>query len=257
MRKTMRLVVLLPLLATLSLSGPPGGGHSSGGSGAHSVSGTHAFSRSAGSGTHIGPATSLSGPAPIGASGPPPLGAAGSLRYGNGTYGRGTYAGTGRRTGRYPYGYYPGPFVLPYYGYDGDGNGYYDSGDYGPGADYDSGNGDTQALMRNQDALGHQVQQLTAEIEDMRDQQQAGPQQPLPNGAAAAPADSESQNDVPITIVLRSGQQLNVKNYAVTDGVFWDFSKHPAQKILVSTIDIAASEKATAANGGEFPPITQ
>jgi hypothetical protein len=142
---------------------------------------------------------------------------------------------------------------MPFYGYGGYGDDSYDAGyspvpDYGPGAD---------AAAASEDALGQQVQQLSAEIQDMRyQQQQQGAPIPAPAGPQAA-GDSDQQNDVPLTLVLHSGQQLQVKNYAVTDGVFWDFSKHPAQKIPLSSIDVAASEKATEAKGGEFPPITQ
>ncbi len=199
----------------------------------------------------------LTGPAPFGASGPAPVNATGSLRpvYGQ-SGGRRYPAGTVRRGGRYPYGYYPGPFVLPYYGYDGYGNGYYDSPDYGPGGDPGYGYDDPQAAAVNQDMLGQQVDRLTAEVQDMRSQQ-AQQQSAPPAAPARKPDDSDAQNDVPVTLVLQSGQQVQVKNYAVANGVFWDFSRHPAQKIPVSAINVAASEKATAANGGDFPPLGQ
>ena len=58
-----------------------------------------------------------------------------------------------------------------------------------------------------------------------------------------------------MTLILRVVQQLSVENYAVMNETFWNFSKHPAQKIPISNIDLAASAKATEANGGEFPQI--
>ncbi len=59
-----------------------------------------------------------------------------------------------------------------------------------------------------------------------------------------------------MTLVLRNGQQVQVKNYAVMDGIFWDFSKQPSRKIPMSSINLDASAQATQANGGEFPDLT-
>ena len=39
------------------------------------------------------------------------------------------------------------------------------------------------------------------------------------------------------------------------DDKFWDFSKQPARRIELSDIDLAASTKATAATGAEFPEL--
>jgi hypothetical protein len=99
--------------------------------------------------------------------------------------------------------------------------------------------------MRNQAALGQQVQRLTDRLNGMMygqpyQQQTAAPQQPPP---------------VPLTLVLRTGEQLQVQNYAVTDNTFWDFTQRGTRKIPLANIDVAASQKATQANGGEFPQI--
>jgi hypothetical protein len=274
MARTTKLIMLLPLAAAIVLAGPPGSSHSSGagaGAGGRSFSSGHF-----GSPAHYGAPSGISGPPPLGASGPAPTHASGSFLPAYGP-GRGAghvggpnrgYGGGNNNTGnghkgngdygrhRYPYGFYPVPYVLPYYGsgYD---SAYYDSPDYSsePGPGPGPEDSDAQALMMNQDALGQRVQQLTAEVENLKSQQQP---QPSPDtGAAVKPADSDIQNEVPVTLILHSGQQIDVKNYAVTDGVFWNFSKQPAQKIPVSAIDITASEKATEAKGGEFPPISQ
>ena len=79
---------------------------------------------------------------------------------------------------------------------------------------------------------------------------QASPQQQ--ETAPSAPVVTEP----PITIVLRSGQKLRVDNYAVTNGVLWDFSKTPIRKIPVSSIDISASAQATEASGTDFPDLS-
>lgn len=138
---------------------------------------------------------------------------------------------------RIPYSY----FFIPYYdssfgyGYPG-----YDTYPYSPPVDPNA-----QGLIEN--ALGEQIQRLSDEIEQLKYNQAFPPsayQQPDPQS-----------RQVPITLVLRSGQQIQVQNYAVIDQVFWDFTKQPARKIPISTIDVAASTKATEANGGEFPQL--
>lgn len=58
---------------------------------------------------------------------------------------------------------------------------------------------------------------------------------------------------IPITIVLKNGQTMIVQNYAIMNGLFWDFSKQNAKKIPLSEIDVEASAKATDAAGGAFP----
>jgi hypothetical protein len=136
---------------------------------------------------------------------------------------------------------------------------YYPAFDSSGGTDYsaapydDSGNGPgpdpaTDPMMMNQAALGQQVQRLTAQMNDLMNSQG-----PPPSAAAPQP---ETQPTVPVTLVLRNGEQLQVQNYAVTDNTFWAFAQHGTRKIPLSNIDLAASAKATQANGGDFPQIS-
>jgi hypothetical protein len=60
----------------------------------------------------------------------------------------------------------------------------------------------------------------------------------------------------PITIVLQNGKQLVVQNYAVMNGMLWDFTKAITLKIPLSSIDLSASARATNAAGVEFPELT-
>jgi hypothetical protein len=73
--------------------------------------------------------------------------------------------------------------------------------------------------------------------------------------AAAPPSTDPTPPAAPITVVLRSGQKIEVQNYAVMGDSFWDFSRQPARRIPLSSVDIAASTKATEAGGGQFPAI--
>jgi hypothetical protein len=88
---------------------------------------------------------------------------------------------------------------------------------------------------------------LTAQLNDLMYGQ--GYQQP----AAAAPEPAPAA--APITLVLRSGEQVRVQNYAVTGNTFWDFMQTGTRKIPLSSIDLAASTRATQASGGEFPQL--
>jgi hypothetical protein len=140
--------------------------------------------------------------------------------------------------------YVAAPYYYPFFDWGGDYSSqaapYDDSSGYGPDPA-------TDAMLRNQAALGQQVQRLTAQLNDMMYGQGYQQQSPM---AQEPPAPS-----IPITLVLRSGEQLRVQNYAITNNTFWDFGQTATRKIPLSSIDLAASSKATQANGGEFPQL--
>ena len=252
-RRIWQYSVLAAFALSAAFAGPPGGGRGGGGFGGR------------------GP---ISGPAPVGATGPAPVGAAASLirtpatGYRNGVAPATSYraGATTRNSGnrnydrnrhRAPYALFLAPYATyPYYGYDDTSAFDYGAEPEPPNAPLDPA---TQSILVGQDQLGQQVQQLGAEVEQLRaerQQQQANgyPAQPASPGPAEQ---DQSQNTPPVTLVLQSGQQIQVRNYAVMDGVFWDFSKQPTRKIPLSSINLAASAQATAANGGEFPDLGQ
>ncbi len=154
-------------------------------------------------------------------------------------------AGYGRR-GDYrnvPFAYFMTPYYYPFLDYG--------SAPYGGEPEempYDS-SADTELVTQN--LMGEQIRKLTDEIEQLRYAQQQPQQQAMIQAPAAPPPPPA----VPLTVVLRDGQKLQVQNYAVMDHTFWDFSKQPARKIPISSIDVSASSQATAASGGEFPEL--
>lgn len=196
------------------------------------------------------PAYGSSGPAPVGGVGPAPIGGVGHLGPSPGPYygyrsGRGNgFRERGRRnTGLgwgLPFAYFMTPYYYPDVGYDNSFN--------TPPPE----NANIQSAVMAEDRLGEQIQKLSAEIEELRNaQQNSQPDYPL---AYAAPA-PEMPPAPPIVVVLRDGQQLKMDNYAVMNSTLWDFSKQPARRIPISSIDVAASEKASEANGAEFPQL--
>ena len=185
------------------------------------------------------------GPAPLGSRslGPGFLNGTGFI--GTSSNGGGRSHSSGRRGDRrsVPVGYYMAPYYYPF-------------GDYGTSSfspyPYDptdepnpAANADVTANL-----LGDQIQRLSAQVEQLRSEQQPAP----PANASQAPQEAPPAA-APITVVLRDGHRLQVANYAVMDRVFWDFSKQPARRIAVADIDVAASAKATEAAGGEFPEL--
>ena len=216
-----------------------GGGHSGG---------AHAPASPAGGFRQFHGAVPPAGPAPIGIN-------PGALRPGRGYFGGGTGGrGSGERGGNHrhrEYGYVAGGYLYaPYYGYSDYSSVPYDNGyGYGPSDDVSQQSADITANM-----LGDQIQRLSAEVQELRDSQQGYGPPPAQQYAAPAPAQPDPPTE-PITVVLKTGQQLKVQSYAVMDDKFWDFSKQPARRIELSDIDLAASTKATAATGGEFPEL--
>lgn len=73
---------------------------------------------------------------------------------------------------------------------------------------------------------------------------------------AAPQEDEQSTPQPPVTVVLRDGKSFQTQSYAVMNGTLWDFSKPNPRKVPVAAIDIAASQKATDAAGGEFPDLS-
>jgi hypothetical protein len=165
----------------------------------------------------------------------------GALRS-HGFYNRGF---EGRYRGAPPVGYLWAPYYYPFLDYD---------AGYGPGPDYGDIGPDpnVQGAIVGQNMLGEQVQRLTGEVDQLRASQQAQGAPPLP----AEPQQAQAPSTPPITVVLHSGQQIQVQSYAVMGSTLWDFSTQPARKFPISNIDINASTKATEANGGEFPSLT-
>jgi len=138
-----------------------------------------------------------------------------------------------RRPGR-GYGYY-GVGLYPYLGY---GYGYYPDDFYG--SDYYG---------------GAAPQQQYPQYEVAPDAQQEPYYPPVPYQAQPQPQQQPDPlpSNTPMTIILKDGQKLEVQNYAIMNGMLWDFTRQNSKRIPLGTIDVAASSKATEAAGGSFP----
>jgi len=250
---SMRMLVkcsVLALSAVGFLMAQHGGGghHGGGGSGG---GGFHASApaRSASPGFHSGYQTSITPPSYSGhltLSTPSPY--VGSYNRAPIVSGRPVWTRPPiRRPGRYPY--YGGVGLYPFVGY-GYGLGYY--GDNYLGNDY-YGNG-------GYDAAPYYAPQEQPQYQPNYD---AGPEPyagypPVPyaadpNQQQQPMSDPAPPPSSPITVVLKNGQKLEVQNYAIMNGFFWDFTRANSKHIPVGDVDVAASVKATEAAGGTFP----
>lgn len=248
----MRFIAILAAFLILSVSAwaQRGGGHGSFG-GAHTAAGAHSWPTLS---IHAGPVMPWSPGGPAGPQNPWATGG----NYGRSGIQTGYFGRTGydrdrglRGTARYyrqiPYlwGLYPNyydPFLF-------DDSGYYDQPNYNggyedPNAYSGSGYGPYAPGPDPQTAY------LSAEIQQLSNQLSTRQQQ------AATASQPPSPPPPPIILVLKNGSHLQVQNYAVMAQTFWDFTARPVKKIPVADIDIAASEKLSAANGAEFPNLT-
>jgi hypothetical protein len=100
------------------------------------------------------------------------------------------------------------------------------------------GYGDNQQLVE-------EVQGLRDEVRQMREEQ----------GAARQPA--AERNNAPadgptIVLVFRDGHRSEIRNYAISGKTLWVFNERQAKKILISELDIPATEAANNERGVEF-----
>jgi hypothetical protein len=133
------------------------------------------------------------------------------------------------------------------YGY---GNGYYGLGLYpflGYGY-YGDSYGDQQPLPERYAQPYDAIPQQDGDYYPPPIPYAMGPQQPQ-----SAVAEPPVQPSTPITLVLKTGQKIEVQNYAIMNGMFWDFTKQNSKRIPLAQVDLAASVKATDAAGGAFP----
>jgi hypothetical protein len=225
-----------------------GGGHAGFSGGGHSgFSGHSSFSSSAGFGASRFGSSSGSRYASGGSR--YPSGAHSYGYYGNhyGYYGnRGPYYGYGY--GRWPYFY--SAYGYPYYGYDP----WWDAWwwDNGP-TSYD------QDSMNQRQLAAEMNQQNLQEQDWLRQQNQNDQDQDAyarPSRQAQPAAEAQPQNDPATVLVFRDQQQREIHNYAIADGILYNFTASRTEKIPLAVIDIPATVKANDDRGVEFhlPP---
>ena len=89
------------------------------------------------------------------------------------------------------------------------------------------------------------MQKLSDEIDELRNEERrnASPERatPVPSSSGSMPA--------PTTFVLRDGNHLTARNYAITAESVWIMDQHRAMQIDLADVDRSATEHLNAANG--------
>ncbi len=99
-------------------------------------------------------------------------------------------------------------------------------------------------------ALTAEVQRLSDEVQDLREQQQR--QYEESRRPAPPPAVTNVLPTVPALFVFRDGRRVTAKNYAIAGQTLWVLDEHNARKYQIADLDRDATERANAPNGIEL-----
>ena len=76
---------------------------------------------------------------------------------------------------------------------------------------------------------------------------------PMPRPRASQPvSEPHAQNEPATVLVFRNGQQREIQNYAIVDGLLWNFTPSRTEKIPLAVLDIQATIKANDDRGVDF-----
>lgn len=129
---------------------------------------------------------------------------------------------------------------------------YYD--DYNP--DY-YGPPAAQPVVVNSDngnsvALAAEVQRLTDEVGDLRDEESRRYYEDRARAANSGSSMTAKEPAAATVFVFRDGRRMSAQSYAITGQTLWIFDEHAARKYQIADLDAESTEKANAANGVEF-----
>jgi len=104
----------------------------------------------------------------------------------------------------------------------------------------------------NSVALAAEVQRLTDEVGDLRDEENRRYYEDRSRAANSGASMTAKEPAAATVFVFRDGRRISAQSYAITGQTLWIFDEHAARKYQLAELDAAASEKANAANGVEF-----
>jgi len=150
---------------------------------------------------------------------------------------RGGHFGYGFRNrcyGCWGYGY-------PYYGY------------YDPYWWWDSGSSFDEEQARDRQLANEMNEENLEEQRMLREQDQDAYARPMgPPRDTQAREEEHAQKDAATVLVFRDQHQREIQNYAIADGVLWNFTGSRTEKIPLAIIDIPATIKANDDHGVDF-----
>lgn len=100
----------------------------------------------------------------------------------------------------------------------------------------------------NDAALAAEVQRLTDEVDDLREEAR---DRDRSESRAAAPNTSITAKDpgMPVEFIFRDGRHISAQNYAIAGQTLWIMDEHAARKFALSDLDIDATQQSNAAKG--------
>ena len=109
-------------------------------------------------------------------------------------------------------------------------------------------------VSQNEINLAYQVGQLSAQVDQLRQQQVQQPQQNINSYTQPSPQpqDSAQRTAIPTILVLRDGRRMQIQNYAIVGETLWVLDERVATKIALSDLDLDATEKENRGRGMRF-----
>ena len=97
-------------------------------------------------------------------------------------------------------------------------------------------------------ALATQVQQLSEEIADLReeerDRDRRETREAAPNASITA-----KEPGLPVEFIFRDGRHITARNYAIAGQTLWILDEHVAKKFALADLDVDATQQTNAAKG--------
>ena len=104
----------------------------------------------------------------------------------------------------------------------------------------------------NSVALAAEVQRLTDEVGDLRDEENRRYYEDRARAATSGSSMTAREPAAATVFVFRDGRRISAQSYAIAGQTLWIFDEHAARKYPIGDLDAAGTEKANAANGVEF-----
>jgi hypothetical protein len=108
----------------------------------------------------------------------------------------------------------------------------------------------TPPVSQNEVELANQVERLSQQIEQLREEQALGAVRQAP---PPPPPSQPERPAVPTVLVFRDGHRMMVQNWAIVAETFWALDENAATKISLSDLDLAATQKENLSRGIRFP----
>jgi hypothetical protein len=101
-------------------------------------------------------------------------------------------------------------------------------------------------------ALAAEVQQLTDEVGNLRDEENRRYYEDRARAANSGTSLTAKEPAAATVFVFRDGHRISAQSYAIAGQTLWIFDEHAAHKYQMADLDAESTEKANAANGVEF-----